>query len=105
MNGEHMIRDNTRSDIRNSLVQIGSTILKEEIISLRLQLVNKDKGIKQKDSQIYNLQTEVTTQKKPLSACRAYAIKLKNDIRDLEHPLLIEKQKLSSSEKAQTMHT
>ncbi|CAG2237180.1 unnamed protein product [Mytilus edulis] len=96
-NDEDINKDNSRSDSSYSSVQMGSNILKEEIISLKLEITHKDKGIKQKDSQIYKLQTEVSTQKKELAASRAYAIKLENDIRDLEHSLLIQKQKQSSS--------
>ncbi|CAG2230575.1 unnamed protein product [Mytilus edulis] len=92
-NDEDINKDNSRSDSSYSSVQMGSNILKEEIISLKLEITHKDKGIKQKDSQIYKLQTEVSTQKKELAASRAYAIKLENDIRDLEHSLLIQKQK------------
>ncbi|CAG2224544.1 unnamed protein product [Mytilus edulis] len=65
-NDEDINKDNSRSDSSYSSVQMGSNILKEEIISLKLEITHKDKGIKQKDSQIYKLQTEVSTQKKSL---------------------------------------
>ncbi|CAG2188970.1 unnamed protein product [Mytilus edulis] len=65
-NDEDINKDNSRSDSSYSSVQMGSNILKEEIISLKLEITHKDKGIKQKDSQIYKLQTEVSTQKKEL---------------------------------------
>ena len=56
-------------------------------------MIHRDKTIKQKDSQSYKLQTEMSALKKELSTSRAYAIKLENDIRDVEHSLNIQKQK------------
>ena len=77
----------------NTPVNMNSNILKQEIDYLKQKLIHRDKTIKQKDSQSYKLQTEMSALKKELSTSRAYAIKLENDTRDVEHSLKIQKQK------------
>lgn len=72
-------------------------LLREEMNILKLKLTQKEKSNKQKDSQIYKLQTESSSLKKDLSTSRAYAIKLEHDIRELEQSLQIQKQKLNMS--------
>lgn len=67
-------------------------LLREEMNMLKLKLTQKEKSNKQKDSQIYKLQTESSSLKKDLSTSRAYAIKLEHDIRELEQSLHIQKQ-------------
>jgi len=74
----------------NTPVNMNSNILKQEIDYLKQKLVQKDKTIKQKDSQNYKLQTEMSALKKELSTSRAYVIKIENDIREVEHSLKIQ---------------
>jgi hypothetical protein len=88
--GESPSRRNIHENIP---INMNSNILKQEIDYLKQKLVHRDKSIKQKDSQSYKLQTEMSALKKELSTSRAYAIKLENDIRDVEHSLKIQKQK------------
>ena len=82
-----------RNIYENIPINMNSNILKHVIDYLKQKLIHRDKTNKQKDSQSYKLQTEMSALKKELSTSRAYAIKLENDIRDVEHSLKIQKQK------------
>jgi hypothetical protein len=103
LNGQSIsIQEGDSSSRRNiheiTPVNMNSNILKQEIDYLKQKLVQKDKTIKQKDNQNYKLQTEMSALKKELSTSRAYAIKLENDIREVEHSLKIQKQKQGMNE-------
>jgi hypothetical protein len=103
LNGQSVsIQEGDSSSRRNiheiTPVNMNSNILKQEIDYLKQKLVQKDKTIKQKDNQNYKLRTEMSALKKELSTSRAYAIKLENDIREVEHSLKIQKQKQGMNE-------
>ncbi|CAC5414421.1 unnamed protein product [Mytilus coruscus] len=83
---------NKKSDEKSMLSPITHVKRKEEINHLKTKLARSEKLLKNKDSQLRKLDSEMNTLKKELATNRAYTVNFEQDIIDLATSLRIQNQ-------------